>query len=91
LGESQDGRWKQRFTRGKAQPFRIEVTFRKVLAADAVEIFFDRLVFLGVQHGQHFLLLCELEQIVVVPGVGAERLAVTLQQLYYVKLFSKKT
>ena len=60
----------------------MEIAPGKMRTADLVVIRLDDRVLGGLQHGDHFWLRRQLKQVVVVPGVGSERLSVALEQLH---------
>ena len=64
---------KQRIALGKAHVVGMEIAPGKMGTADLVVIRLDGRILRGLQHGDYFWLRRQLKQVVVVPGVGAER------------------
>jgi hypothetical protein len=60
----------------------MEVAFGKMRAADLVVIRLDGVVLGGLQHGEDFRLCCQLEEVIIMPGVSSEPLSVAFEQLY---------
>jgi len=78
----QSTRWKERIALGEAHAVGMEIAPVKMFAADVIVIFFDGRVFVGLQHCDDLGLCGQLEQVVVVPGIRAERLPVALEQFH---------
>lgn len=74
-------RREERVTVRETHVLRKEVTPGKVRAADFIVIGFDRGVLCGPEHGLDFGMSGQLEQVIVMPRVAAQRLTVALQQL----------
>src|SRR5436309_2143272 len=72
--------WEEGIAIGETHALRKEITLWKMSFADAVVVSFNCCVFLRPQHGADFRMLREFEEIVVVPGIAAERLLGSIQQ-----------
>lgn len=79
----QIGSWEERVAVGKAHAGRAKIAPCKMGAADPVVIGFDAGIFGRTQHGGHFRLSRQLEQVVIVPGVSSNGLAVALEQFHF--------
>ena len=73
--------WEKRVTVRETHALWKEVTPGKVFAADFIVVGFDRGVLCGAEHGLDFGMSGQLEQVIVVSRVAAQRLTVALQQL----------
>jgi hypothetical protein len=78
----QFGRWREDINAREAHIVRVKVALGEMCAADFVAVGLGGAVLLGSQHGQHVELSRQLEQVVIVSRVTANRLPVTLQQFH---------
>jgi hypothetical protein len=73
----------ERVTGRKPHALRVKIALRKMRAADPVVICLEGCVFIGFKHGDDLWLNGKLKQVVTVPCVGSNRLAIAFQQLHF--------